>query len=79
MAKKSSVRARKKAVKKLDKAVRRAVERGVPQDVLEQTVNDGMERAVTKKPPVKRSTTRTSGRYRKRPAPTAKIQDDNLD
>jgi hypothetical protein len=79
MAKKSSVKARKKAVKKLDKAVKRGMKKGVPQDVLEQTVNDAMESAVTKEPPVKRSTTRPSGRTRKRPAPTTKIQDDDLD
>ncbi|MGC1293624.1 MAG: hypothetical protein WA869_01165 [Alloacidobacterium sp.] len=79
MAKKGSVKARKKAVKKLDKAVKKAVKKGVPEDVLEQTVNDAMESAVTKEPPVKLSTARPSGRTKKKPAPTAKIREKDLD
>ena len=79
MAKKSSVKARKKAVKKLDKAVKRAVKKGVPEEVVGQTVDGAMGRTVTKEGPVKRNTTRTSGRAKKTPALTARLQDEDLD
>ncbi|QNI31941.1 hypothetical protein H7849_23445 [Alloacidobacterium dinghuense] len=79
MAKKSSVKARKKAVQKLDKAVKKAVKKGVPQDELEQTVNDAMERAVAKQQPVKRRAPRTSGRNRKASVSTATVRDEDLD
>jgi len=79
MAKKSSVKTRDKAVKKFDKAVNKAVKKGVPANVLEETVNDALRKATAKEPPGKGSKARASGRTRKRPAPTAQIQDDDLD
>jgi hypothetical protein len=38
-----------------------------------------MERAVAKEQPVKRSTTRTSGRTKKASVSTATVRDDDLD
>ncbi len=78
MAKKSSVKARK-AVKRLDQAVKKAVKKGVPEDVLEQTLNDAMDSALTKDSRVKGNTTRPASSTKKKPAPTSKIQDDDLD
>jgi hypothetical protein len=78
MAKRSSVKARNKALKKLDNAIKRAVKRGVPEDVLERTVSVATEKAATKKSPVRGSAPKTARGLTKSTIKAAKVPDEDL-